>query len=226
LIVDIIIPALNEEVGIVRVLRDLPRNIVRNVIVVDNGSSDQTAARAREAGAVVVRESERGYGAACLCGLAYIGDLSQAPDAVCFLDGDHADDPGQLPELLHEMESGADFVLASRAMGRAERGSLTLPQRVGNWIAVTMIRMMYGVRFTDLGPFRVIRYDALRKLKMRDRNYGWTAEMQVKAAKSGLRCVEIPARYRNRVGVSKVSGTVKGSVLAGYKIILTIVRYA
>ncbi len=223
MVVDVIIPVLNEEKSIAKVLAEIPSELVRYVIVCDNGSTDQTARVASDAGAVVVSEPRRGYGNACLKGMEWIAGQSAAPDAVAFLDGDYSDYPEELSMLLEGIEhGGADLVLGARTLGDREKGSLTPQQVFGNWLATALIKLFYGIRFYDLGPFRVVRYGALLQMKMKDRNYGWTVEMQAKAAKMGLRTLEFPVRYRKRVGTSKVSGTIKGSVLAGIKILWTI----
>ncbi|RAK69745.1 glycosyltransferase family 2 protein [Hymenobacter edaphi] len=228
-LIDVIIPAHNEARSIGPVLRDIPWNWVREVIVVDNASTDDTATPARAGGATVLREDRPGYGYACLRGMAhcYARPPHQQPDIIVFLDGDYSDYPEQLPELVRPiLDDGVDMVIGSRALGQREPGAM-LPQQIfGNWLATTLLRRLYGARFTDLGPFRAIRAEALRRLDMQDQTYGWTVEMQLKAAKQGLRCAEVPVRYRRRIGVSKVSGTVKGTLGAGYKILWTIFRYA
>ena len=222
--VDVVIPALNEERALPRVLEEIPRPPVRRVVVADNGSTDATAAVARAAGAEVVHQPERGYGAACLEALELLA--ADPPDVVVFLDGDHSDRPAELPRLLEPLAAGrADLVVGSRTLGRAERGSLTPQQRVGNAVACFALRALYDARYTDLGPFRAIRWDALERLGMRDRNYGWTVEMQVRAARAGLRHVEVPVSYRRRIGDSKVSGTVRGTVGASGKILWTLARH-
>lgn len=225
-IIDIIIPAFNEEAAIGAVTDDIPKEAVRDIIVCDNNSTDRTAEVARNHGATVVHQPLPGYGNACLKGMEHIARKDNPPDIVVFLDGDHSDHPQQLPDLVRPIvEDGADLVIGSRVLGKAESGSLTPQQRFGNWLATRLLRLFYGVRYTDLGPFRAIRYDALLALRMADRNYGWTVEMQVKAAKMGLRSTEVPVDYRVRIGESKVSGTVKGTMGAGYKILLTIFRH-
>lgn len=228
-IVDVVIPALDEEQSIPHVLHDLQNQTdvpVRHVIVVDNGSRDRTAAVAASHGAHVLRETRRGYGQACLCGLAHLTALDRVPDVVVFLDADYSDYPVEIERLLRPiLVDEVDLVIGSRTIGQREQGAL-LPQALfGNALATTLIELMYQYRFTDLGPFRAIRWEALELLGMCDRNYGWTVEMQIKAAMQRLSCVEVPVSYRKRIGTSKVSGTIKGSVLAGYKILKTIFEY-
>lgn len=224
----VLIPALNEAQSVGLVIRDLPPAVVHKVLVCDNGSTDGTPDQAKLAGAAVVVEPQRGYGNACLCGLSYLGALpaSEQPDIVVFLDGDYSDYPGELVQVVRPIVEGrADLVIGSRMSGKMEKGAMTIPQRFGNWLAPLLIRWFFGQKFTDLGPFRAIRWDSLLALGMRDRNYGWTVEMQVKAARKRLRCEEVPVRYRKRVhGRSKVSGTISGTVLAGTIIIGVIVR--
>jgi glycosyltransferase involved in cell wall biosynthesis len=223
--VAVIIPALNEQAALPRVLRDIPRPPVRRIVVADNGSTDHTAQVARENGAEVVHELERGYGAACLRALAHLA--ADPPDIVVFLDGDYSDHPGELGSLIDPILAGdADMVIGSRARGRQERGALSPQQRVGNAIACRALRLLYGVRYTDLGPFRAIRWETLQALHMQDRNYGWTVEMQIKAARRGVAYREVPVSYRQRIGVSKVSGTIRGSLSAGAKILWLLGRYA
>jgi len=228
MIVDVIIPALDEAETLPLVLREVPRDRVRDVYVVDNGSTDDTARRAIAAGARLLEEPVRGYGAACLRGVRHVASIERPPDVVVFLDGDYADDPHQIGALLRPIESGhADLVIGSRTLGEREPGALALQQRFGNFVAVSMIRAIYGQRYTDLGPFRAIRLPALIALGMSDGGYGWTVEMQVKAAKTGLRVVEVPVRYRKRAGgASKISSTMRGTMGAGYKILYTILRHA
>lgn len=225
--IDVIIPAYNEEASIGLVVTELPRHLLRDVIVCDNNSSDRTAQVGADAGAVIVSEKRAGYGSACLRGLRYIAErpADEHPDIVVFIDGDHSDHPEQLPELVAPiLNGGYDLVIGSRALGETEAGSMTLPQVFGNWLATNLIRVFYGYEFTDLGPFRAIRYDSLVKLGMRDPDFGWTVEMQVRAARAGLRCTEVPVRYRKRIGKSKISGTVRGTLLAGHKILWTIFK--
>ncbi|QTN37884.1 glycosyltransferase family 2 protein [Cryomorphaceae bacterium] len=222
----VVIPAFNEENSVGKVVRDIPKDCVDEVIVVDNNSSDATEQSALAEGATVLSEPKQGYGAACLKGLSYVDTLDPLPDVVVFLDADYSDYPEELPSLVRPiLENGMDLVIGSRALGDREKGSMTFPQVFGNWLATTLLRWFYKVEFTDLGPFRAIRYDALQHIGMVDTNYGWTVEMQLKAAKLGLRTTEVPVTYRQRIGQSKVSGTVKGAVSAGYKILYTIFKY-
>ena len=207
-------------------MNDIPKHLVRDIIVCNNGSSDQTAQVAAIAGAIVVNQPKKGYGNACLKGMEYIAQQTIKPDIVVFLDADYSDHPEEMTIIIAPITEGvADFVIGSRALGARESGSMTPQQVFGNWLATRLIRLFFNYSFTDLGPFRAIRYDKLLDINMIDKNFGWTVEMQVKAAKRKLRCTEIPVTYRRRIGVSKVSGTLKGTVLAGYKIILTIFRY-
>ncbi|MCP9237492.1 glycosyltransferase family 2 protein [Lewinella sp. JB7] len=226
-VIDVIIPAYNEEASIGRVVGELPRHLLRDVIVCDNNSRDRTAQVGADAGAVVVREERAGYGSACLRGMAYIARRPphEHPDIVVFIDGDHSDYPEQLPELVAPIvNDGYDLVIGSRALGESEAGSMTVPQVFGNWLATNLIRLFYGYAFTDLGPFRAIRYSTLVQLGMEDPDFGWTVEMQVRAARAGLQCTEVPVRYRRRIGVSKISGTLRGTILAGHKILWTIFK--
>ena len=222
--VGVIIPALNEEEALPLVLAELPRGLAQQVIVVDNGSTDATAARARAGGAQVIAEPRRGYGRACLTGIAA---LERDMDVVAFLDADHSDYAEELAQVLAPIAEGrADLVIGTRTSGAAARRALTPQQRVGNALACWLIEQLFGARSTDLGPFRAIRRAALERLAMRNAGFGWTVEMQVKAAKAGLRVVEVPVRYRPRVGQSKISGTVGGTCRAGWGIITTILRHA
>jgi glycosyltransferase involved in cell wall biosynthesis len=220
----VIIPAFNEEQSIGRVINAIPRNAVQWVIVADNGSTDRTAEVARASGALVVSEPRRGYGNACLKGLA---SLPEQTEIAVFVDGDFSDYPEELLDLLRAMqEENADLVIGSRVLGRCERGALTPQQRFGNWLSTRLIRWLYRFSYTDLGPFRAIRVGALKRLEMEDRNFGWTVEMQVKAVQRGLKIVEIPVSYRKRIGRSKVSGTISGTIKAGIKILWTIGKLA
>ena len=219
----LIIPALNEEPAIGLTLGRVPGGLYQQIIVADNGSTDRTAEIARRAGATVVSEPQRGYGSACLRALAC---LPPGVDTVVFMDADSSDDPREAAILLEPILNGrADFVVGSRTLGKAEKGSLQPHQRFGNELATFLIRLLFGHRYSDLGPFRAIRLDSLRKLHMQDRNYGWTIEMQIKAVQQNLRIEEIPVSYRNRIGVSKVSGNLKASIMAGIKILWTVFRY-
>jgi glycosyltransferase involved in cell wall biosynthesis len=222
----VIIPAVNEENSIGKVVDEIPKDLITEIIVCNNGSTDKTEEVAKAAGATVQNEERKGYGWACLKGMEYAQTLIPKPDIVVFLDGDYSDYPEEMRLILQPiLEDKADFVIGSRALGNREKGSMTFPQVFGNWLATRMMRLFHGVRYSDLGPFRAIKYDALMSLGMKDKTYGWTIEMQIKAAKKKLRHTEIAVNYKKRIGVSKVSGTVKGTILAGYKIILTIFKY-
>ncbi len=222
----VIIPAFNEENSVGNVVRAIPAGLVDEVVVVNNNSNDQTAVEAARAGATVLHEPVQGYGRACLRGVAYAQNRQQKPDVVVFLDADYSDYPGEMPRLIGPIQTNElDMVIGSRALGNRQRGSMTPQQLVGNWLATALLHWRYGVRYTDLGPFRAIRFASLLSLDMQDKTYGWTVEMQLKAAKIGLRVGEVPVSYRRRIGFSKISGTLKGTVLAGYKIIKTIFKY-
>ncbi|MEL6770759.1 MAG: glycosyltransferase family 2 protein [Bacteroidota bacterium] len=229
----VLIPAFNEARSIGKVIGDLPADRVAEVVVINNASTDETEANAKAAGATVVREDRRGYGSACLRGLAYVAALPDVlkPDVIVFLDGDYSDHPDELPQLLAPIaRDEADLVIGSRMAGRkrdmVEPGAM-LPQAVfGNRLACGLMRVIWGGRFTDLGPFRAIRREALDALGMEDTTYGWTVEMQIKALRQGLRCTEVPVSYRRRIGVSKITGTVRGTLGASYKILATIGKYA
>lgn len=225
--VAVIIPALNEEDSIGKVIDDIPPFVGR-IIVVNNGSTDATAHVAATHGATVLHEARAGYGNACLKGIELLKSKNSppTPDIVVFLDGDYSDFPKEMGNVVNPIKDNTlDLVIGSRALGNREKGSMTVPQIFGNWLATWLIRLFYKVRFTDLGPFRAIRYESLMELGMKDRNYGWTVEMQLKAAKIGLRCGEVPVNYRRRIGFSKVSGTIRGTIMAGYKILWTIFKY-
>ena len=224
--VALIIPALNEEEALPRVLGEVPADLVGRVIVVDNGSTDGTAEAARRAGAEVVQEPKRGYGAACLAGLRRLAE--DPPDVVVFIDGDHSDRAAEIPDVAGPvLRDEADMVIGSRVLGDLEPGALSPPQRFGNALACSLLRVLHGARHTDLGPFRALSWTALERMRMADEDYGWTVEMQVKAARMGLRVVEVPVSYhRRRAGKSKVSGTVRGVVGAGTKILWTIFRHS
>lgn len=226
--VTVVIPALNEAESLPFVLRDLPQ--VGRVIVVDNGSTDATATVAHDGGAMVVGELRRGYGAACLKGLATVDELVKGgqarPQVIVFVDADYSDHPDQLPRLVEPILTGvADFVLGSRLLGTREPGAMPPQSIFGNRLACFLMRLLFGTRYTDLGPFRAIDYRSLLQLRMSDQNFGWTVEMQIKAARHGLRMVEVPVPYRRRIGQSKISGTVLGTIKAGYKILYLIGKY-
>lgn len=222
----VLIPAFNEENSIGKVLADIPMDWVDEVVVVNNNSNDKTAEVARNLGATVLDETKQGYGAACLKGIRYYQQKEITPEILVFLDADYSDYPEQLPLLVKPiLEKQIDMVIGSRALGQQEPGSMTIPQRFGNWLACSLLKLFYGVKFTDLGPFRAIRFNELLRLNMQDETYGWTVEMQLKAAKFGLKSTEVPVDYKKRIGHSKISGTVKGTILAGYKILYTIFKY-
>lgn len=222
----VIIPAYNEEQSIGKVIDDIPKDLVSEVIVVNNNCNDKTSLVAKEHGATVLNQTKRGYGFACLKGIEYARQKNLQPDIIVFLDGDYSDYPEQLRDVVKPIiDDDMDMVIGSRNLGSAEQGAL-LPQQVfGNWLATTLIGLLYGIKFTDLGPFRAIRFDKLIELDMTDKTYGWTVEMQIKAAKRKYKCVEVPVDYRKRIGVSKITGTVSGSFKAGYKILWTIFKY-
>jgi glycosyltransferase involved in cell wall biosynthesis len=224
--ISVIIPAFNEENSVGKVIADLPKNLLEEVIVVNNNSDDSTSEMAIKAGAIVLNEPIAGYGRACLKGINYLKEKELPPDIVVFLDADYSDYPEQLMQVVDPiMNQGFDMVIGSRELGNREKGSMTFPQIFGNKLATSLIRLIYREQFTDLGPFRAIRFPALLELNMKDLNYGWTVEMQIKAAKKKLKSTEVPVDYRKRIGFSKVSGTFKGAFLAGVKIITTIIKY-
>jgi len=224
-IIDVIIPAYNEEESIGKVVNDIPKDLVRDIIVCNNNSNDGTKEQAQQAGATVVDQPKPGYGSACLKGMAFIAAKEVLPDIIVFVDGDYSDHPEQMPDLIKPIiEDKMDMVIGSRVLGDLEKGAMMPQQIFGNWVATSLIKLFYSYEFTDLGPFRSIRYDKLMEVNMIDPDFGWTVEMQVKAAKLKLNCVEVPVKYRKRIGVSKVSGTVKGTILAGHKILWTIFK--
>jgi glycosyltransferase involved in cell wall biosynthesis len=224
--IGVIIPAFNEEHAVGLVVDEIPKHLVREIVVVDNNSTDKTALVAAEHGATALSEKRQGYGWACTKAIAYFQASASTPDIVVFLDADHSDYPEEMVDVLKPiLEDGYDMVIGSRALGQRESGSMTQQQVFGNWLATTLMHWFYGIRFTDLGPFRAIRFDKLLALKMSEMTYGWTVEMQVKAAKQGMKCCEVPVNYRQRIGFSKVSGTVKGTIGAGYKILVTIFKH-
>jgi glycosyltransferase involved in cell wall biosynthesis len=219
----VIIPVFNERESLPLVVKDIPRQIVSEIVVVDNGSTDGTDLIAQNLPVRLVRETRRGYGSACLAGVAAL--TGSPPDVIVFLDGDYSDHPEEMRDLLDAVARGADLVIGSRALGRREPGALLPQARFGNRLACFLIRLFYGYRYTDLGPFRAIRWNAYQRLGMRDTNFGWTCEMQVKAVRQRLSISEVPVSYRRRVGVSKITGTLFGTLAAGYKILWTIARY-
>jgi glycosyltransferase involved in cell wall biosynthesis len=220
--VGVVIPALNEEKSIGHVLDAIP-DVVRQVVVVDNGSDDATAEVARDHGASVVAEPRKGYGSACLTGIDTLAE--NPPEIVVFLDGDFSDDPSELDRLLAPILAGdAELVIGSRTIGARQEGALLPQARFGNRLACALIEHLHGYRFTDLGPFRAVTWDALMDMEMADPDYGWTVEMQLKAARLQIPSVEVPVSYTRRIGVSKVTGTLRGTIMASYKILWTILR--
>lgn len=221
----VIIPAYNEEKSIAKVIVDIPKNIATEVIVCNNNSNDNTAGVATIAGATVLLETKSGYGNACLKGINYLKNKAVDIDIIVFMDGDYSDYPEDIRKIIAPLQNKqADLVIGSRHLGNRENGAMTPPQIFGNWLATKLIFLFYKVKFTDLGPFRAINWGNLMLINMQDRTYGFTVEMQVKAAKLKLRCAEVPVNYRKRIGESKVSGTVKGVIFAGYKILYTIFK--
>tara|TARA_B100000953_G_C18014678_1_gene418952 strand:+ start:876 stop:1574 length:699 start_codon:yes stop_codon:yes gene_type:complete len=225
-IIKVIIPAYNEADSIAKVIAEIP-NIVDEVIVVSNNSTDDTEKNAQTAGATVLQEKRKGYGYACLKGMDYIANQNSTPDIIVFLDGDYSDYPSELTKIIAPIQlKNIDMVIGARVKKWREAGSMTFPQIFGNWLATTLMRLFFGAKFTDLGPFRAIKYEKLLKLNMQDKTYGWTIEMQLKALKQDFTYVEVPVHYKNRIGVSKVSGTLKGAIFAGVKILGWIFKYS
>ena len=224
--IKVIIPAFNEEASIGLVIADIPK-MVSEVIVISNNSTDNTEEVAKKAGATVLTETEKGYGYACLKGMDYVSKQEVKPDIIAFLDGDYSDYPEELTKIVQPIiEDNTDFVIGARVSELRESGSMTKPQIFGNWLATSLMKLFFGAKFTDLGPFRAIKYDKLLALNMEDKTYGWTVEMQLKVLRKKYSYVEIPVKYRNRIGVSKVSGTLKGAIFAGIKILLWIFKYS
>ncbi|MEM9144363.1 MAG: glycosyltransferase family 2 protein [Bacteroidota bacterium] len=224
--IKVIIPAFNEADSIGAVIREIP-NLVSEIIVVNNNSTDATVVKASEAGATVLDEPRKGYGHACLKGMDYVAKQSKTPDIIVFIDGDYSDYPDELVKIVAPiLNKGYDFVIGARVKRLREEGSMTPQQVFGNWLATFLMKLLFGAKFTDLGPFRAIKYEELLHLEMEDKTYGWTVEMQLKALKKKLTYTEVPVRYKRRIGVSKVSGTVKGSIFAGIKILGWIFKYS
>jgi len=225
-LIKVIIPAFNEQDSIGHVIGDIPKS-VDEVIVVSNGSTDNTESVAAQAGATVLKGARKGYGYACLKGLDHIANSEPKPDIVVFLDGDYSDYPEQLTEIVQPIiDEDLDMVIGARDKHFRESGSMTKPQIFGNWLATSLMSLFFGAKFTDLGPFRAMKYNSLLALEMEDKTYGWTVEMQLKVLKKNMTYTEIPVKYRNRIGVSKVSGTVKGAIFAGIKILGWIFKYS
>ncbi|WP_324720876.1 glycosyltransferase family 2 protein [Salinimicrobium sp. HB62] len=225
-LIKVIIPAYNEADSIGLVIRDIPQ-FVDEVIVVSNNSTDATEGNAAKAGATVLRETRKGYGYACLRGMDYIANLPEKPEIIVFLDGDYSDFPQELEKVVAPiLQRDVDMVIGARVKRWREKGAMTFPQIFGNWLATSLMKLFFNARFTDLGPFRAIKYGKLLALEMEDKTYGWTVEMQLKALKKNYSYEEVPVHYRNRIGVSKVSGTVKGAFMAGVKILTWIFKYS
>jgi len=225
-IINVIIPAFNEEASIGKVISEIP-DLVSEIIVVNNNSSDQTENVAKMTGATVLSEPQKGYGFACLKGLEYIASQEIKPDIVVFLDGDYSDYPQELHKIIAPIISNnIDLAIGSRVKRWQQKGSMTFPQIFGNWLATSLMKLFFDAKFTDLGPFRAIKYEKLLALQMQDKTYGWTVEMQLKAVKQKLSYIEVPVHYKNRIGTSKVSGTVKGAIFAGVKILSWIFKYS
>ena len=225
-VINVIIPAFNEADSIGKVIIDIPSS-VEEIIVVNNGSTDETPQVAGKAGAIVLNEPRKGYGYACLKGMEYVASKEHKPDIIVFLDGDYSDYPEELPMLVKPIvEDDMDLVIGARLKDGREGGSMTPQQVFGNWLATFLMKLFFRARFSDLGPFRAIRYEKLLQMNMEDKTYGWTVEMQLKALKHKMNYTEVPVRYRQRIGVSKVSGTLKGTILAGVKILGWIFKYS
>jgi len=224
--IKVIIPAYNEADSIAKVIDEIPDH-VHEVIVVNNASTDDTVKNAERAGATVLTEHNKGYGFACLKGMHYISEQSNKPDILVFIDGDYSDYPEELDNIVAPIiNDDIDFVIGARQKALQEKGSMTPQQHFGNWLATFLMKVLFRAKFTDLGPFRAIKYDKLVALEMEDKTYGWTVEMQLKALKQKLSYVEVPVRYKRRIGVSKVSGTIKGAIFAGVKILGWIFKYS
>ncbi|WP_339726736.1 glycosyltransferase family 2 protein [Maribacter stanieri] len=224
--IKVIIPAFNEADSIAHVINEIPKT-VSEVIVVNNNSTDDTVKNAEKAGATVLSETRKGYGYACLKGLDYIAGKSKQPDIIVFIDGDYSDYPEELDKIVAPiLENDIDFVVGARTKSLREEGSMTPQQVFGNWLATFLMSLFFGAKFTDLGPFRAIKYEKLKELNMEDKTYGWTVEMQLKVLKKKMTYTEVPVRYKRRIGISKVSGTVKGSIFAGIKILGWIFKYS
>jgi len=224
--IQVIIPAYNEANSIAKVIQEIPA-IVSEIIVVNNNSTDDTAINATRAGATVLNETRKGYGYACLCGMDYIARKSRKPNIIVFIDGDYSDYPEELTKIVKPiLEENVDLVIGARTKALREDGSMTPQQIFGNKLATFLMKLFFGSTFTDLGPFRAIKYEKLLKLQMEDKTYGWTIEMQLKTLKNKMSYVEIPVRYKKRIGISKVSGTLKGSIFAGVKILGWIFKYS
>jgi len=224
--IKVIIPAFNEADSIAHVINELPKT-VSEVIVVNNNSTDDTAKNAQAAGATVLSEPKKGYGYACLRGLEYVASKSKHPNIIVFIDGDYSDYPEELDKVVAPiLNENIDFVVGARKKSLREEGSMTPQQIFGNWLATFLMHLFFGAKFTDLGPFRAIKYEKLKELNMEDKTYGWTVEMQLKILKKKMTYTEVPVRYKRRIGISKVSGTVKGSIFAGIKILGWIFKYS
>jgi len=225
-IIKVIIPAYNEQDAIANVINDIP-DFVDEIIVINNNSTDRTFDYAKQAGATVLTELQKGYGYACLKGMDYISKQKKKSEIIVFLDGDYSDYPEELTKIIKPiLDDNIDLVIGARVKKLREAGSMTPQQIFGNWLATFLMKLFFNAKFTDLGPFRAIKYDKLLALNMEDKTYGWTVEMQLKALKQKQSYVEVPVNYRNRIGTSKVSGTVKGSVMAGIKILIWIFKYS